>query len=188
MTGNDVERARDVAEREWALEAYNARLSWHDMAIASARPESEGGLGRQLSLSAAKALFGQAKQAHGDLTTTREERRERQGNELDVRARAARHDMQRAYATLAERMPERTEYFDTTDALVALDSWRKRQELALKMIESADRRLGATHEREAKLFGLDAATRIEAEVTTRDAIYADLDAAIAALDKEEVSP
>ena len=145
--------ARIVREREWAVAAWDARLTFQDMRRLSAQPPERGGLGYMLSESALKGLVEQGREARGDLVMGRAERRERQQAEVDARIRAAREDLEAA-----------------------------RLEGDYRAIESADRRLDAAQRREAALQGLDEPTRIEADVASHDAVDAELDEMLAKLD------
>src|SRR5690606_28949064 len=93
---------RVVRERAWAYAAWMSRVSWSAMRAMANRPESEGGLGYDLSESALKGLVDQAKADRGDLTMSREQRIERQSAELDERARAARQDYAAAYERITK--------------------------------------------------------------------------------------
>ncbi|MDQ2689885.1 MAG: hypothetical protein M3Y29_06390 [Chloroflexota bacterium] len=169
--------ARVARERAWALEAWTARLSWGAMRRLANLPESEGGLGYDLSESALKGLVLKAREDRGDVTMGRDERRERQSVEVDMRARAARNDLDAAYdrARVLDRAIDDFEVYDadTADALARLVA--ERRELA-KVIEAADRRLDAAQAREAKLHGLDAPAEARLEVTHRDAVVDELNA------------
>lgn len=174
-------------EQRWALEAFHARLTFPQMRALALEPPERGGLGYPVSLSGVKALVVAARAANGDLSMGREERVERQSDEIDGRARAARYDLERAHVTLQTPPPDRGEFFDSVEYRDALDVWRRQIEAATKLVESADRRLAAAMKDERDLHGLNAPTRIEADVTTRDGMMSDLEAALAALDAEEVS-
>lgn len=177
---------RVAREQEWALEGFRARLTWAQLRARSIRPPEEGGLGYPLSLSAIRSLVAAARTAEGDLAVTREERIERQGIEIDARARAARFDLERAHADLLSPKPDRAEYADGDEYRAELALYWKKIENATKIVESADRRLGAVMRDERDLHGLNAPTKIEADVTTRDGALEDLNAALIALGAEPV--
>lgn len=179
--GTELVDPRVAREQEWALEGFRARLTFAQLRSRALLPPEEGGLGYAVSVSGIRALVAAARTAEGDIAVTREERRERQGMEIDARARTARYDLERAHRDLLTPRPDRAEFYDSADYRDALAGWAKQIEAAAKIVESADRRLGAVMEREAKLFGLDAATRIEAEVTTHDGALDDLNEALIAL-------
>lgn len=183
--GTDLIEARVIREEDWALEAFRARLTYPDMRRRAILPPEQGGLGYAISEPGLKALVAQARRRHGEVAATRDERIERQGIEIDARARAARFDLERAHAELLRPAPERAEYGDSSDYRDALASYHKGIEAAGKLVESADRRLAAAMKDERDLLGLNAPTRIEADVTTHDAIVDELNAALAALDDEK---
>ncbi|WP_334427512.1 hypothetical protein, partial [Levilactobacillus sp. HBUAS67566] len=80
----------------------------------------------------------------------------------------------------------RDEYADTSEHRDALAGWAKRVEVANKAIADADRRLQAAMKDEREIYGDNAATKIEAEVTTRDGVLDDLNAALVSLGREPV--
>lgn len=177
---------RILREQAFALEAWQARLSFEQIRRRALLPEERGGLGKAISESGIKALVMSALAAKGDLSMGREEKRIRQSAETDVRTRLAAFDLERAHATLLADPPDRAEYADREEYRDAVAMYWKGIEAATKLVESADRRLDSAHNREAKLFGLDEATRIEAEVTTRDGAIDDLNAALVALGADPV--
>ncbi|WP_188301922.1 hypothetical protein, partial [Staphylococcus sp. GDX7P459A] len=83
-------------------------------------------------------------------------------------------DLAKWHAASNEPQPERSEYFDTLEYRDALAAWGKRVEAANKAIAEADRRLAAAMKDEREIYGDNAATKIEAEVTTRDGVLDDL--------------
>ena len=166
----DLVEARVIREEDWALDAWRARRSFPDMRRLAMLPLEEGGLGYALSESALRGLVAQARKRHGDTTMTRDERVERQQMEIDERARAARYDLARAHAALTE--PEPDEYAEPEERAL----YWKRIEAATRLVESADKRLAAAMKDERDLHGLNAPTRIEADVTTRDAVTEELNA------------
>lgn len=153
--------ARVLREREWCFAAWMARMSWQTMRAAAAEPPERGGLGTVFSVSALRALVKEAREDRGDVNMSRDERIERQSFEIDERIRLARHDLAAAV--------------DLGDP---------------KLVESAEKRLQVAMRDERDLFGLDAAKRLEAEVTTRDGVIEDLNAALAAIGEapEKVKP
>lgn len=174
---NGIIPERVARERSWALEAWTARLSWGAMRRLANLPEHDGGLGYDLSESALKGLVLKAREDRGDVTMARDERRERQSVEVDMRARAARADLDAAYirAAVLDRAMANFEVYDaeTADALARMAG--ERRELA-KIIESADRRLDQAQEREAKLHGLNAPAELSVDVTHHDAVALELNA------------
>lgn len=184
--GTELVDPRIEREQSWALEAFHNRLTWGQMRALAIRPPDAGGLGYAVSLSGIRALVAAARTANGDLSVTREERIERQGIEIDARARAARYDLEGAHAALMSPKPERDEYGDGDEYRAELALYWKKIENASRTVESADRRLAAAMKDERDLHGLNAPTRIEADVTTRDGALDDLNAALAALGADPV--
>lgn len=174
--------ARVIREEEFALEAWRARVSFPEM-----RRAALDVLGYPLSESALHGLVKSARARHGDLTMTREERQERQAEEIDERGARARYDLGKAHAAMQEPRPRREDFDEAVDYASALVAWAKMQEGAAKVLESADRRLAAAMKDERDLFGLNAPTKIEADVTTRDAVSAELDEMMRRLDAEALS-
>lgn len=173
--------ARVLREEEWALEAFRARLSFPEMRRFVIRSPEEGGLGYAISESGLRALVASARHRAGDTAVTREERVERMQAEIDVRIRAARADLSRALGE-REAMGPPDPYADKVEREIY---WKKLEALT-KTIESADRRLAAAQKDERDLHGLNAPTRIEADVTTRDGVLEDMNAALVALGREPV--
>lgn len=185
-TGAELVEARVVREEDWALEAFRARLTFPEMRRLALAAPADGGLGYALSENALRNLVQQARKRHGDTAVTREERVERQQMEIDARIRAARHDLNRAHAETQRPVPERVEFVDEDEWKQALAAWRLRTESAAKAVEAADRRLAAAMRDERDLHGLNAATKIEAEVTTRDAVTEELNAMLLRAGREPI--
>jgi hypothetical protein len=188
---SDLLEARVQRERSWALQAWTSRLSWGAMRRLANLPESEGGLGYDLSESALKGLVLKAREDAGDMTMNRADRIERQSYEVDERARLARNDLAEASALLRIPRPRRDEFDYIDQWLEALAAWAKTREGAAKMVESADRRLDAAQEREAKLHGLNAATEARLDIVHHDAVALELDAMLERIDprsKREQQP
>lgn len=171
--------ARVIREEDFALEAWRARMTFPEM-----RRRALDVLGYPISESALRGLVKSARARVGDLDMTREERRDRMQEEIDDRARRARYDLARAHATLNTPEPERSEFATDDEWKTVTAVYWKRIEAAGRVLEAADRRLAAAQKDERDLHGLNAPTKIEAEVTTRDAAAAELDAMLARLDVE----
>lgn len=185
--GKDLVEARVIAEEDWTLEAFRARLTFADMRRRAILPVDQGGLGYSISEHGLRSLLAAARKRHGEAPSTREEKVERQGHEIDARARLARRDLEAAYRDLAIPPPTIEEAgYDVELYKAETASHWKRREAAVRLIESADRRLDAVMKHEANVFGLNAPTRIEADVTTHDAVMDDLNAALVALGREPV--
>lgn len=177
----ELVEAKVIREEDFALEAWRARVPYPEM-----RRLALAELGYAISESGLRALVQQARARHGDTAMTRADRIDRQQAEIDERARRARFDLAKWHAASNEPQPERAEYFDTLDYRDALAAWGKRVEAANKAIAEADRRLAAAMKDEREIYGDNAATKIEAEVTTRDGVLDDLNAALVSLGREPV--
>lgn len=177
----ELVEAKVIREEDFALEAWRARVPFPEM-----RRLALDMLGYALSESALRALVQSARARHGDTAMTRADRIDRQQAEIDERAARARFDLRKWHALAQEAQPERSEYFDTADHRDALAAWRKRVEVANRAIAEADRRLAAAMKDEREIYGDNAATKIEAEVVTRDGVLDDLNAALVALGREPV--
>jgi hypothetical protein len=141
--------ARLVREREWCYARWMERMTFRQISAASALPIEQGGLGVHLSIQATRNMVAAYREERGDVTMSRDERRERQSDELDELARSIR-------AQLAKVKAEHGIVdLKLTDALLAIGK------------------------READLHGLAAATEIKAEIVTRSSIDAEIDAMLA---------
>lgn len=145
--------ARVVREREWMHARWMERMTFRQISAAAALPVEHGGLGIMVSPAGCKAMVHAYREDRGDVTMGREERRERQSDEIDEMARAIRRDLAR---------------------------WAEEHDGAvnLKLVEA----LLALGKREADLHGLAAPTEIKAEITTRDAVDAEIEAMLERLD------
>lgn len=148
--------ARVVREREWMHARWMERMSFRQISAAAAMPVELGGLGIMVSAAGCKAMVNAYREDRGDVTMGRDERRERQSDELDEMARGIRHEL----AT-------------TLEVTGRVD---------LKLVDA----LLAIGKREADLHGLAAPTEIKAEVVHRDAIIDELNAELAALGEATV--
>lgn len=180
-TRAELVEAKVIREEDFALEAWRARVPFHEM-----RRRAFAELGYAISESGLRALVKSARARVGDLSMTRDERIERQQAEIDERAARARFDLRKWHALAQEAQPDRAEYVDTFEHRVALAAWAKRVEVANKAIAEADRRLQAAMKDEREIYGDNAATKIEAEVVTRDGVLDDLNAALVSLGREPV--
>lgn len=184
---NEVVDPRVAHEQAWAWEAFHARLTFPQMRALAIRPPSEGGLGYPVSLSGVKALVLAARAANGDLTMGREERIERQDAEIDMRTRLARHDLEAGYRELAQPRPTIDEAgYDVEIYRAQIAAYHSNRTHARQMIESADKRLEVAMRNERDLHGLNAPTRIDADITTHDGVMDDLNAALVALGRDPV--
>lgn len=148
--------ARVVREREWMHARWMERMSFRQISAAAAMPVELGGLGIMVSPAGCKAMVNAYREDRGDVTMGRDERRERQSDELDEMARGIRREL----AT-------------TLEVTGRVD---------LKLVDA----LLAIGKREADLHGLAAPTEIKAEVVHRDAIIDELNAELAALGEATV--
>lgn len=180
-TPAELVEAKVIREEDYALEAYRARVPFPEM-----RRRFLDDFGYAVSEHALRALVQSARIRYGDTVVTRADRIDRQQAEIDARARLARHDLMRWTALANEPQPDRAEYFDTMEHRDALALWKARVDVANKAVGDADRRLAAAMKDEREIHGDNAATKIEAEVTTRDGIMDDLNAALLALGREPV--
>lgn len=144
--------ARVVEEQRWMHARWMERMTFRQIAAAAAMPREMGGLGILVSSAGCKAMVHAYREAQGDLTMSRDERRERMSDELDEIARGIRGQ---------------------------LAKWASEHEGAvdLKLVDA----LLAVGKREADLHGLAAPVKLEAEVIHRDAILEELSAELAAL-------
>lgn len=176
--------ARVVREREWCYARWMERMTYRQISAAAALPIEQGGLGISLSHAGAKAMVSTYREERGDVTMSRDERRERQSDEVDDRARRARYDLTQAHADLNSPRPVRSDFDDDVDYNSALVAWAKMYEGASKVVESADRRLAAAMKDERDLHGLAAPTEIKAEVVHRDAILDELAVELASIGED----
>ena len=144
--------ARVVREREWMHARWMERMTFRQISAAAALPVDRGGLGIMVSPAGCKAMVHAYREDRGDVTMGRDERRERQSDELDEIARAIRHEL----ATTRE----------------------EHGRVDLKLVDA----LLAVGKREADLHGLAAPTEIKAEIVTRDAVDAEIEAMLERLD------
>ncbi|WP_298944183.1 hypothetical protein [uncultured Microbacterium sp.] len=154
----EVVAAKVAIEEEWAYDRRVERLSWRQMRDRSALPVEQGGLGYLLGIATLQARAdAYFAQIRGTLRVGVDERRARQEGEIDELIRLAIGDIKVARAA--------------GDVKASAD---------------AELRLLRYQEREAKIFGTDSPQRIEAEVTNRDAVLEDLNAALVSLGREPV--
>lgn len=146
-------------EEQWAYDRRQERMSLRQMRQAAALPVEQGGLGYALSEATLKArIDAYFARMKATLDMGVDERRARQEAEIDELIRLATSDIVRARAA--------------GDVKASAD---------------AELRLLRYQEREAKIFGTDAPQRIEADVTTHDAVLDELNAALVAMGEEPVS-
>lgn len=150
--------ARVVLERAWVYERrIHDGMPWPAIRSLALRPDELGGIGRNYGIATLRGMVAAHRADQGEVVGTREERLERRQHEYDVLALGAR-------AALARKASD-PDYpgLDVNAAKLLLD------------VRAA----------EAKMHGDDAATKIEAEVTTRDGVLDDLNAALAAIGVDE---
>lgn len=163
--------ARVLREREWCWQAYVAGYPYPVISTMSGLPESEGGLGRMLHVSAVKTLVAQYRAEQGEIIGTREERIERRQMRLDALG---------LQATQALTAP--------SEITVDMDSKERREQRIAEARWRGDaaKLLLDVMAAEGKMHGDDAALRIEAEVTTRDGVLDELNASLAMLGMDPV--
>lgn len=174
--------ARVLEERAWMHARWMERMTFHQISALAAQPRDMGGLGVTVSPAGCKAMVATHREEIGDVTMGREERRERQSDEVDMRARAARRDLDDAYRALAQAKAALDAEPDA-DPSERVAHW-KAVEAAQKVIETADRRLAAAQKDERDLHGLTAAAELKVDVVHRDAILEELNAELAAMGEE----
>jgi hypothetical protein len=153
-SSDDVLLARVLHEQEWAHGRWLAHEPWIAMRQTAELPPERGGLGYSLSLQALKGLVEGYRARVGDLSATREQHLERELHDLDMLQREA------ARAILEQRQAP------------PVDAQGNIKPFAIDAVKLyAD--LG---EKRRKLLGLDAATKIEADVVHRDAVTEELNA------------
>jgi hypothetical protein len=148
--------ARVERERAWAHALWMQRATYAQISAASALPVELGGIGVHVSHAGCKAMVAAYRESRGDVTMSREERLERQSDEIDELMRALRREI----GEFVERegsVPEK----------------------AVRLLLDAGKR-------EAELHGLAAATKIDATVTHRDGVIDELNASLAALGRPAV--
>lgn len=161
--------ARVVLEQQWT---YDRRIvdgmTWQMIRSLALRPDEHGGIGRNYGIATLKGLVAAHRAEQGEIVGTREERIERRQHELDELALLARGALARAAA----------------GGVVTIDG--ERVEIPPRLDEKAAKVLLDARAAEAKMHGDDAALRIEADVTTHDAVLDELNAALVAMGEEPV--
>lgn len=79
----ELVEAKVAAEREWMHARWMERLTYRQIAALAAAPVEHGGLGILVSHAGVKAMVAAYREDRGDVTMSREERLERQSDELD---------------------------------------------------------------------------------------------------------
>jgi hypothetical protein len=148
--------ARVERERAWAHARWMERMTYGQISALSALPVDLGGLGVHISHAGIRAMVAEYRESRGDVTMSRDERLERQSDELDEIMRALRAEI--------------AEYVEREGSVPAN---------AVKLLLEAGKR-------EADLHGLAAATKIDATVTHRDGLIDELNASLAALGRPAV--
>lgn len=146
-------------EEQWAYDRRQERMSFRQMRQAAAFPVEQGGLGYSLGEATLKArVDAYFARIKDTLEMGIDERRARQEAEIDELIRLATGDIARARAA--------------GDVKASAD---------------AELRLLRYQEREAKIFGTDSPQRIEADVTTHDAVADELAMMLARIPEESSS-
>lgn len=170
---------RVLHEQRWAYERALEHLSYREMRTLANRSPARGGLGYDLSEHALKALVKGYRDRMAEVEArTLEEHRERELADLDDEQRALAGltgaiDLERA-AIIAKHFG-----YDSVEAFVidnpTADVWR---DDGVRLRAHRERR--AAGESRRRLLGLDAPVSAKVEITHRDAVLDDLDAALAA--------
>lgn len=174
--------AKVLEERAWMHARWMERMTFRQISALAAQPREMGGLGITVSPAGCKSMVATYREESGDVTMGREERRERQSDEVDMRARAARADLDDAYRALALAKAA-LEAEPDADPSERVAHW-KAVEAAQNVINLADRRLAAAQKDERDLHGLTAAAELKVDVVHRDAIIEELNEELAKLGEE----
>lgn len=182
----DLIAVRTLREQRWAYERTLEHLSYREMRALANRKPKHGGLGYDLSEQALKGLVRGYRERMADVEEhTLAEHRERELADLDalhrqLAALATPIDLERA-AVVAKHFG-----YDSIEAFVVdnptADVWR---DDGARIRALRERR--AVGESRRRLLGLDAPVSAKVEITMRDAILDDLNAALAAADLEPLS-
>lgn len=155
---NALIEQRIIEEQDWAHARWMERYTYRQMRALGCLPVEQGGLGRDLSPVAYKNLVASAREAAGDLTLSREDRLERMNAENDE---LARHLRQRL-----------------------VNSGRPDEYGKVRPDDDAIKLLLSVQKREAELNGVDAAKRIDVDLTTTTQLDAEIDAMLARMGVE----
>lgn len=178
--------AESLSEARWAYERRHVDcLSYHVIADLSGAPVAEGGVGRSMTMKTVRKRVSDYRDtlAVGVDDETREEQRAAGLADLNLR--------QRAFTALLSRVDEaatlqRAFAMNTTGAVLA----EQRPDLLVprdeKMQMRALENLRMIGESRRRLLGTDAPVRVDADVTMRDGVLDDLNAALVALGREPV--
>jgi hypothetical protein len=153
-SSDDLLLARVLHEQEWAHARWLAHEPWAIMRQTAQRSPAEGGLGYDVSLQALKGLVEGYRARVGDLSADREAHLERELHDLDMLQREA------ARAIMEQRQAPPVDAQGNVKPF-AIDAVKLYADLG---------------EKRRKLLGLDAATKIEADVVHRDAVTEELNA------------
>lgn len=90
----ELVEAKVAREREWCHARWMERMTYRQISALAALPPAQGGLGTRISHAGIKTMVTAYRLDRGDVTMSREERLERQSDELDeimrhLRARVA---------------------------------------------------------------------------------------------------
>lgn len=175
--------AKVLEERAWMHARWMERMTFRQISALAAQPRDMGGLGITVSPAGCKSMVATYREDSGDVTMGREERRERQSDEVDMRARAARADLDDAYRAMAAAKTLYVHAVEQED-LIGMGTAAKAVEAAQNVINLADRRLAAAQKDERDLHGLTAAAELKVDVVHRDAIIEELNEELAKLGEE----
>lgn len=151
---------RILEEQEWVWTRRIAEgLTWPAIRGLALRPRDAGGLDRNLGIATLKDMCAAHRAAMGEIVGTRDERVERRQLEYDMVALLARAELLRA-ADPSD--PERRPRLEANAAKVLLD------------VRAA----------EAKMHGDDRPVEMKAEIVTKTAVEAELEAMLARIPEE----
>lgn len=173
--------AETLNEARWAYERKHVdRMSYQAVADLAGEPVARGGLGRSMTIATVRARVA----AYHDtlaVAVDDETRNEQRAAELASLDRQERH-----FAALTSRVDEaataqRAFAMNTTVAVLV----EQRPDLVVlrdeRIVLRALEQLRVVGESRRRLLGTDAPTKVEADVTTRDGVMEDLNAALAAI-------
>jgi len=187
----DLVKARVILEQAWVYEQRIERgLPWSAIRAHALRPDKLGGIGRNLSVSALRSMVAAHRAEQGEIVGTRDERIERRQLEYDTLALLARGtitgEVFEPDLSIFEPDPEDSTRTAIEKARAKADIESRVKIAAAKMRGDAAKLLLDVRAAEAKMHGDDAALRIEADVTTHDAVLDELNAALVAMGEEPV--
>ena len=151
----DLLLERVEREREWMYRRWQEHMTVQQIAAAAALPISRGGLRLNISPAGVREMIRAYRTSIGDIVMSREDRRERQGDGIDMRLRLAEMDREAAYREIVEIAALQPEPDATSAERIEFLAMKQRSLDGLRRwVEGIDRRLEAAQKREAELFAL----------------------------------